>query len=94
MRFIWTVYVRLFGWNTTTEFPYHAIRKYVLIIGPHTSNWDFIIGIAYRSILGLGKTKFLGKKELFRPPFGALFRAIGGEGLRSIETIVIDWWTR
>jgi len=47
-------------------------------VGPHTSNWDFIFGVAYRSILSMNKVHFLGKKELFMPPFGFIFRALGG----------------
>ncbi len=46
-------------------------------MAPHTSNWDFIIGMAARSILQLN-THFLGKKELFRFPLGIFFRQWGG----------------
>ncbi|WP_352311582.1 1-acyl-sn-glycerol-3-phosphate acyltransferase, partial [Psychrobacter sp. W2-37-MNA-CIBAN-0211] len=49
----------------------------VIIVGPHTSNWDFIIGIIARSALGT-KIHFLGKHQLFIPPWGWLFRAMGG----------------
>lgn len=48
-----------------------------MIVAPHTSNWDFLIGLAARSILRI-KTRYLGKKELFRFPFGILFRCLGG----------------
>ncbi len=49
-----------------------------MIVGPHTSNHDFIIGLAFRSVLRLTHVKFLGKKELFKPPFGFIFRWLGG----------------
>jgi 1-acyl-sn-glycerol-3-phosphate acyltransferase len=78
MNGFWRSYLKFFGWNTTLTFPYHHLKKYVIIVGPHTSNWDFIIGLAYRSLLGLTASKFLGKKELFKPPFGSLFRKLGG----------------
>jgi len=78
MRFLWKSYLKIFGWNTSLTFPYHHLGKYVLIIAPHTSNWDFIIGLAYRSLLGLNHVRFLGKKELFAFPFAYFFRMLGG----------------
>jgi 1-acyl-sn-glycerol-3-phosphate acyltransferase len=78
MKFIWRLFLKLIGWKTDLVFPYHHVRKYIVLIGPHTSNWDFLIGLAYRSILGMSKARFLGKKELFKPPFGFIFYALGG----------------
>jgi 1-acyl-sn-glycerol-3-phosphate acyltransferase len=78
MSGFWRFCLKLFGWNTTLTFPYHHLKKYVIIVGPHTSNWDFVIGLAYRSLLGLSASKFLGKKELFQPPLGSLFLKLGG----------------
>ena len=78
MTQLWKWFLRLSGWNTSVEFPYHHLPKFVIIVGSHTSNWDFIIGLAYRTILGLQYVRFLGKKELFRPPFGWVFRWLGG----------------
>lgn len=67
----------LTGWRAANQFPYE-LKKYVLIVGPHTSNWDFIIGVLFRKALRLEKARYLGKKELFDPPFGFLFRWLGG----------------
>ncbi|MBL7856463.1 MAG: 1-acyl-sn-glycerol-3-phosphate acyltransferase [Cyclobacteriaceae bacterium] len=78
MRTFWNMWLRLMGWRTDLSFPYHHVKKYVAIVGPHTSGWDFIIGVAYRSLLGMERVKFLGKEELFRPPFGFIFRWLGG----------------
>ncbi len=49
----------------------------VLVAAPHTSNWDFILmlAMAWRSNL---KPRWLGKREMFRGPFGPFFRALGG----------------
>lgn len=71
--------LRIMGWNTNAVgyFPIQE-KKYVMIVAPHTSGWDFFIGILYRSIFKLTKAKYLGKMELFRPPFGFLFRWLGG----------------
>jgi 1-acyl-sn-glycerol-3-phosphate acyltransferase len=77
-KLFWRSYLKIIGWETQVVFPYDHLKKYVLIVGPHTSNWDFIIGLAYRSLLNLGHVNFLGKQELFVPPFGFLFRSIGG----------------
>lgn len=77
MRLIWSLFLRVFGWKTKNAFPYH-IKKCVLIVGPHTSSWDFVLGVAFRSTLRLTTTKFLGKAELFKGPFGFIFRKLGG----------------
>lgn len=74
----WKCYLRLSGWKTSVSFPYHHLNKFIIIVGPHTSNLDFIIGLAYRAVLGLGYVKFLGKEELFKAPFGWIFRLLGG----------------
>lgn len=67
----------LIGWRSVNTFPYE-LKKYVVIVGPHTSNWDFVIGVLFRKALRLEKAKYLGKKELFDPPFGFVFRWLGG----------------
>jgi 1-acyl-sn-glycerol-3-phosphate acyltransferase len=48
-----------------------------VIVAPHTSNWDFPIGISAVFALGL-RVRFLGKDALFRPPLGWLMRWFGG----------------
>lgn len=78
LKSIWNAYLSWRGWDTHVRFPHEEIRQFILIVAPHTTNWDFIVGIGYRSILGLSNVRFLGKKELFRPPLGAWFRWLGG----------------
>lgn len=65
----------LFGWKIDKTPP--RVEKCVVCMGPHTSNWDFIIGKIAFSYYGVN-TKFLIKKELFRPPFGWIMRKMGG----------------
>jgi 1-acyl-sn-glycerol-3-phosphate acyltransferase len=65
----------LMGWRIEGQFP--NVPKCVIIIAPHTSNWDFVVGIATLFALGL-RASYLGKHSLFRGPFGALVRATGG----------------
>ena len=74
-RLLYNFFFKLFGWKIDGVMP--AEKKYIIIVAPHTSNWDFMIGLCVRSILRFD-AKFLGKKELFRFPFGALFRWLGG----------------
>ncbi len=51
--------------------------KGVVVVYPHTSNWDFVIGMLYR--LGHAvPVHWLGKHSLFRWPFAGLLRKIGG----------------
>jgi 1-acyl-sn-glycerol-3-phosphate acyltransferase len=77
LRPLYLLWFGLLGWKIVGNFP-PELKKYVIAVGPHTSNWDFVLGVAARSILRLQHAKFLGKSQLFRPPFGWFFRAIGG----------------
>ena len=67
--------LKILGWKLDGQLDNN--KQCVLIVGPHTSNWDFIIGIIARGALGT-KIHFLGKHQLFIPPWGWLFRAMGG----------------
>ena len=53
------------------------LNKFIIIVAPHTSNWDFPLGVLARGVMDR-KIQYLGKKELFSPPFGWIFRALGG----------------
>jgi 1-acyl-sn-glycerol-3-phosphate acyltransferase len=77
MRLLWNLYLRLLGWKVKGSFPYH-LKKCVVIVGPHTSGWDFVVGLALRSKLRLNHARYLGKGELFKGPFGFFFRKLGG----------------
>ena len=63
------------GWHIEGEFP--NLPKLVIIVAPHTSNWDFVVGLAAKWALGL-RVLWLGKAALFRGPFGSALRALGG----------------
>lgn len=76
IRFIYKIFFSLAGWKIKGTISPN-LKKYVMTVAPHTSNWDFLVGLAARSILKLD-TKYLAKKELFKPPFGWLFYALGG----------------
>jgi 1-acyl-sn-glycerol-3-phosphate acyltransferase len=73
------IFFKLLGWKIIGSLD-PAIKKSVLMVMPHTSNFDFFIGLFSRGIIGL-EMNFVGKKELFIFPFGYYFRAIGGAPL-------------
>lgn len=68
-------YLRLAGWRIDGAFPQRS--KVVAIVAPHTSNWDFLLGVAVLFGLEL-RVSWLGKKEIFRPPFRRFLRWMGG----------------
>jgi len=88
------IYFKILRWNVigNTTFSKDTVKKAVIIALPHTSWYDFIIGILLRKVTGV-KTNFVGKKELFRWPFGYYFKAVGGRpldrtsGQNKVETI-------
>jgi 1-acyl-sn-glycerol-3-phosphate acyltransferase len=53
------------------------VPKLVIAVAPHTSNWDFVVGAAAMFALDL-QLSFLAKHTLFRGPFGAAMRWMGG----------------
>ena len=79
------------GWKIVGEID-EGVKKCVMMVMPHTSAHDFYLGIFTRGITGL-EMNFVGKKELFRFPFGAYFRYMGGEpldrsgGLNKVDSI-------
>lgn len=80
MRYLYRViFFRLMGWKLQGTID-PSIKKCVVIVAPHTSWFDFLIGLMVRRILRL-EINFLAKKELFKPPFGWYFRWVGGTPL-------------
>lgn len=80
---------KLLGWKIINDFPHH-IDKYIIIAGPHTSNWDFPLAVTVKFAKNL-KVRFIGKHTLFKPPYGFIFRALGGQPVnRSKSTNMVD----
>jgi len=68
--------LKLLGWKIYGEIN-HSITKGVMIVAPHTSYMDFIIGKLALNALNV-KAYFLIKKEFFFFPIGCLIKALGG----------------
>ena len=67
--------LRIVGWRVEGQMP--DLPKSVWIGAPHTSNWDFMLLLALGFSLR-ANLHFMGKAELFRPPFGFFFYWCGG----------------
>lgn len=74
-RWLCLAYLRVTGWRKEGDAP--DVPKYVVIIAPHTSNWDFPILIALAFAFRVS-ARWMGKASLFRWPFGIFFRWLGG----------------
>lgn len=73
-RWMGRTFLRVFGWRIEGTLP--DLPKLVMIVAPHSSNWDGIWGFAAKLALGL-EIRVLGKAQLFRWPLGPLMRRLG-----------------
>ena len=69
-------FLRANGWTIEGALPAGA-TKCVLIAAPHTSNWDLPYTLMVAFVLRLN-IRWMGKRSIFRPPFGTLMRWLGG----------------
>jgi len=74
-RWLGQTVLRISGWKIRGEIP--IVPKMVIIVAPHTSNWDFIIGMAGRLALQL-QASWLGKHTIFFWPLRPLLLRLGG----------------
>ena len=96
----------LFGWRLA--FAGFPARQGVILVYPHTSNWDFPLGVLTKWATGV-RAHYWGKDSLFRIPLlGLWMRWIGGipvdranrsgvvastaEQLRQARERGEDWW--
>ena len=76
------------GWTIVGQPP--ETKKYVAIVAPHTSNWDFFIFICMKFALRL-KVNFIGKHTIFVGPIGWALRRLGGIPVnRTANNNVVD----
>ena len=69
-KFFW----RLSGWTCVGTLPNE--KKLLVAAAPHTSNWDFIVGLPIILAVGI-KASIMMKKEAFIWPFSYLWHSIG-----------------
>ena len=79
------IYFKIMRWTLEGNFD-PAIKKYIIIVAPHTSNWDFPLGVMARSLLHIEGAKFLAKSSLFKWPYGFIFRILGGYPVDRTKT--------
>lgn len=66
------------------------LPRFVVIVAPHTSNWDFVIGMGAKLALGIDVV-WIGKHTIFRWPFSALLRSLGGIPVdRSVTNDIVQ----
>lgn len=72
------IFDKILSWKISGNIPLE--NKMVFAVGPHTSNFDFFVGLFFRSKLRMeNQIKFIGKAELFQIPLlGKLLRNLGG----------------
>ena len=72
------IVLKIFGWTVKgTISDKHSQDKLVIIVAPHTSNWDGILGIA--TVAGLdARITFIGKHTVFKFGLGTFLRYMGG----------------
>ncbi len=68
-------FLKLTGWEAVGNVPDKP--KFVMLLAPHTSNWDLFFILAILYVLGI-KFFWFGKKEIFRWPVGGFFKWLGG----------------
>jgi 1-acyl-sn-glycerol-3-phosphate acyltransferase len=87
-RWMGLAWLKIFGWHVEGSRP--STEKAVVIAYPHTTNWDLPFTLATAFALDV-EIHWLGKKGIFKPPFGWFFRMLGGIPVeRSRSTNLVD----
>jgi 1-acyl-sn-glycerol-3-phosphate acyltransferase len=63
------------GWRVEGNLP--NLPRMVVAVAPHTTNWDFFLGVSMLFALNL-RANWLGKHTIFRWPVNGLLRWVGG----------------
>lgn len=80
--------LQLGGWRVEGEIP--NVERLLICAAPHTSNWDFVWGMA--AILGMNaKVRWIGKHSIFKPGVRRLMTWLGGISVdRSQPKTVVE----
>ena len=75
IRLLGKLLMKISGWKTTGHLP--KDQRVVIVAGPHTSNWDFVLAMSL--ILSLDvHIHWVGKHSIFKKGFRRLLRRMGG----------------
>lgn len=74
----------LFGWKIVGKID-HQVKKCLFVVCPHATWIDFFVGLGARAALRT-EIGYLGKEELFKPPFGWIFYALGGKPVKRSQS--------
>lgn len=75
LRGLARLFMRTTGWRCEGENP--SAGKYVIVMAPHTSNWDFLYFLAATLVFRLD-VRWLGKDTLFAGPLSPVTKWLGG----------------
>ncbi|MFT6043780.1 MAG: 1-acyl-sn-glycerol-3-phosphate acyltransferase, partial [Porticoccaceae bacterium] len=90
LRFLSKIILKLIRWRVTGVLP-EDHKKYVLIVAPHTSNWDFFLFVLTVSVLRLQPSVLI-KSTLFIGPLGWFLRYCGAIPVnRSQASSLVDY---
>ena len=98
MKILGKFLFNLIGWKMVGEYPGND-RSFVIIVAPHTSNWDVPIGLCLKFWKNI-KAKFYVKSEIFFPPLGWLLGALGAlpverrRSTRFVHFVIQDFKNR
>jgi 1-acyl-sn-glycerol-3-phosphate acyltransferase len=96
VRAVGRILLRLAGWRVEGSLPERP--RFVVCVGPHTSNWDFVVGYAAKMATGV-RASWLGKHTLFRGLMGPLLRWMGGipvdrRAAHGVVEQAAEWFAR
>jgi 1-acyl-sn-glycerol-3-phosphate acyltransferase len=89
-NFLARLFFRWAGWQAI-GLPPRSLKKSILIVCPHATWKDVLVGFGSRACMKMPNVGYLGKAELFKPPFGWFFYATGGNPVvRNSNNNVVD----
>lgn len=86
VKLFWQLIFKLTGWSITNSFP-GGIKKGIIVVAPHTSNWDFVLGVGVRAIQQFPSSYMIKDTWLKLPIVGSILKAMGGVGVDRKKNI-------
>lgn len=79
-KLIGSLVLKLMGWKLIVKEDLANIRSCVLVCGPHTSNWDFMVTVGAFWKLDIPMKMFI-KDDWTKPWYGFFIKWLGGIGV-------------